>query len=163
MQKQECFRRAAAVVLLRDTASGIEILLVHKPRKKDAWQLPQGGVEEGETITECALRELREETGVEDVRVLGVSDRVYEYRFPATYRRFRPDHICGQRIAFLCAVSPVDVHVRVDGKEIDGFEWITPAAIGRRIKRVVYRDLVHALIGEASRLHSSAPAGKLVG
>ncbi|MCF2871677.1 RNA pyrophosphohydrolase [Octadecabacter sp. G9-8] len=33
-------------------------------RFKDAWQMPQGGIDEGETVAEAALRELGEETGI---------------------------------------------------------------------------------------------------
>jgi len=33
-------------------------------RFKDAWQMPQGGIEEGEDVTTAALRELEEETGI---------------------------------------------------------------------------------------------------
>ncbi|WP_040789128.1 RNA pyrophosphohydrolase [Neomegalonema perideroedes] len=35
----------------------------------DAWQMPQGGFDKGETALECGLRELREETGVKKSRV----------------------------------------------------------------------------------------------
>jgi len=33
-------------------------------RFKDAWQMPQGGIDKGETVSEAALRELEEETGI---------------------------------------------------------------------------------------------------
>jgi len=33
-------------------------------RFKDAWQMPQGGIDEGEDVTTAALRELEEETGI---------------------------------------------------------------------------------------------------
>ena len=39
----------------------------------DAWQMPQGGIDEGETPEAAAFRELSEETGIHDskVRLLG--------------------------------------------------------------------------------------------
>ena len=33
-------------------------------RFKDAWQMPQGGIDPGEDVTAAALRELEEETGI---------------------------------------------------------------------------------------------------
>ena len=33
-------------------------------RFKDAWQMPQGGIDKGETVQQAALRELAEETGI---------------------------------------------------------------------------------------------------
>jgi 8-oxo-dGTP diphosphatase len=41
----------------------IEILLVHRPRYAD-WSLPKGKLKRGETALQCALREVREETGL---------------------------------------------------------------------------------------------------
>ncbi|MFJ3586131.1 NUDIX hydrolase [Streptomyces sp. NPDC090127] len=55
---------AAGCVLWRPAPSGagIEIALVHRP-KYDDWSHPKGKLKRGETLEECALREVREETG----------------------------------------------------------------------------------------------------
>ena len=37
---------------------------------KNFWQMPQGGVDEGENYFEAALRELKEETSIENVSLL---------------------------------------------------------------------------------------------
>jgi ADP-ribose pyrophosphatase YjhB (NUDIX family) len=49
-----------------------EILLV---KRNDRWSIPGGAQELGETVREAALRELKEETGV-DARLLGLIDVV---------------------------------------------------------------------------------------
>jgi 8-oxo-dGTP diphosphatase len=51
--------RAAGGLVLRD---GL-ILLVHRPRYDD-WTFPKGKAEPGESDEDCALREVREETGL---------------------------------------------------------------------------------------------------
>lgn len=46
------------------------ILLVHR-RDNDLWALPGGGMELGESIAQCAVREVKEETGL-DVQITGL-------------------------------------------------------------------------------------------
>jgi 8-oxo-dGTP diphosphatase len=55
--------RAAGGVPLRDGDEGLEVLVVHRPGYGD-WTFPKGKREPGETDEECALREVREETGL---------------------------------------------------------------------------------------------------
>lgn len=149
---QDTYRYAASMLLFRTregVLNGGEVLLLHKPRKKDAWQLPQGGFEQGETAEECAVRELKEEAGLEGVEMLGKSSTVYQYDFPASYRRFRPDHICGQRIEFVYAIAPENAEVTVDAKEVDRYEWVKPEQLPKFLKRKEYLELVMHLLEEA--------------
>lgn len=65
--------RAAGGVLVRRSRSGLrEIAVIHRPEYDD-WTLPKGKIEPDETPEDCALREVREETGLrcELVRPLG--------------------------------------------------------------------------------------------
>jgi 8-oxo-dGTP diphosphatase len=55
---------AAGGVIWRETPrQQIEILLVHRPRYAD-WSLPKGKLKRRESALQCALREVREETGL---------------------------------------------------------------------------------------------------
>ncbi len=59
MDPEEAEVKAAGGIVLRDG----RIAVVHRPRYDD-WSLPKGKLDPGESWEECALREVREETGL---------------------------------------------------------------------------------------------------
>lgn len=151
---KEVYRAAASVLVLRPALrqrGSHHILLLHKPRKRDAWQLPQGGREEGETTGQAAMRELHEEAGIGDARLLGHSRTVYQYDFPASYRRFRPDYVKGQRIEFVFALVAPATLVKVDRREVDRFVWVLPDQLHLYVKRREYLALIRKVYEEAKK------------
>ena len=60
---------AAGGLVRRQGPAGLEVVLVHRPLRDD-WTLPIGRLEPGEELAACALREVREETGLE-CRIVG--------------------------------------------------------------------------------------------
>jgi ADP-ribose pyrophosphatase YjhB (NUDIX family) len=77
-------RTSAGGVVVR-TDGGIEVCLI-RPAGRSVWGLPKGGVEEGETLTETALREVAEETGLIGVveQELGIIDYSFYSREQCT-------------------------------------------------------------------------------
>ena len=53
-----------------------------KDNPVDKWQMPQGGVDPGETFLEAMKRELKEETGIKKIEVLKELDYWLEYELP---------------------------------------------------------------------------------
>ena len=74
---------------LRD---GVGIILVNKENKifvarridnpKNFWQMPQGGVDEGENFLKAAFRELEEETSIKNVKLIKELDGTTTYELP---------------------------------------------------------------------------------
>ena len=78
-------RRSAGIVPYRRGSSGPEFLLLFN-LFFDQWQFPRGGVEQGESDVECALREMREETGLPVVKLH--EDCRIELNYTCTIRNY---------------------------------------------------------------------------
>ncbi|KAI8879356.1 hypothetical protein K501DRAFT_287410 [Backusella circina FSU 941] len=104
-------------------------LLVKKPRQHHAWQFPQGGQEIDETIAQAALRELREECGIElQVKLVDQEEPIgsYQYRFPDNFikKQKRKDGSIGAKVSFIRA-DWMSGQCIPDGEEIIDFAWLT--------------------------------------
>ena len=72
--------------------NGVGIVVLNKENKvfvakridnpKNFWQMPQGGVDEGEDFLKAAYRELEEETSIKNVRLIGELDGYLTYELP---------------------------------------------------------------------------------
>ena len=77
--------------------SGVGIVILNKENKifvakridnpKNFWQMPQGGVDEGEDFYHAALRELKEETSIISVKLIKEIENKFTY--------ILPDHLIG--------------------------------------------------------------------
>ncbi len=72
---------SAGAILFRDTRDCREYLLL-KSRPGD-WEFPKGGVENGEELQQTAIREVREEAGIDDFRLIDGFREEYDYVFEA--------------------------------------------------------------------------------
>jgi 8-oxo-dGTP pyrophosphatase MutT (NUDIX family) len=72
---------AGGIVYRVRGSGGLEVALIRVPEGR--WQLPKGWVEEGEAHERTAVREVREETGL-DADVVGPLDTI-EYWYKSTY------------------------------------------------------------------------------
>ena len=72
---------SAGGVVYRRAEAGYEFVAVQRARHGD-WSLPKGHIEKGESKEEAALREVKEETGIEAHIVADLQEVVYFYRRP---------------------------------------------------------------------------------
>jgi|TARA_B100001059_G_scaffold235648_1_gene282051 putative (di)nucleoside polyphosphate hydrolase len=72
--------------------TGVGIIVLNKQNKifvgkrkdnpGDKWQMPQGGVDEGEDYVTAMKRELLEETSIQNIEIIKEIDKVYQYELP---------------------------------------------------------------------------------
>lgn len=129
MASERIISAAGGVVWRKRTSTAgngtsIEVLLIHRP-KYDDWTLPKGKAEPGETLAETAVREIKEETGLQ-VR-LGIPLHELEYRVAGGIKRV---HYWSAR-----AVSSTGTEGFAPNAEVDEVRW---ARLGKASDLLTY-------------------------
>lgn len=130
-------------------------LLWAKRIKQSAWQFPQGGIREAETLEQAMYRELKEEVGLNerDVKVLYKTTNWLHYRLPNSFIRYHKDPLCiGQKQKwFLLSLESDDSQVKLSNSvdpEFDDWCWVNywyPIKKVIEFKRDVYRKALTEL------------------
>ena len=127
---------SAGGVMYRKHSDGIQIALIHV---RNRWGLPKGHVEEGERIEETALREVREETGLEGRVVKKLGDIRYAYRDKT--KEGEPIRIY-KRVHFYL-LRYVKGDVRDHDHEVDEARWFPMDQVIKNLKFATERKMVH--------------------
>lgn len=81
MKQKKLYRPNVGIMLLNNRG---DVFMAHRTdSRKQAWQMPQGGIDKGEDEYDAALRELYEETNISSVALIAESKHWYSYDFPA--------------------------------------------------------------------------------
>ncbi|WP_457963171.1 NUDIX hydrolase [Arthrobacter sp. D1-29] len=104
---------AAGALPWRINKDQLEVLLIHRPRYDD-WSWPKGKIDAGETIPECAVREIQEEIGL--TAQLGIPLPPIHYHVAS-----------GLKVVHYWAVRVNGDRLLPDGKEVDSVMWCSPA------------------------------------
>lgn len=115
----------------------------------DIWQMPQGGIDPGETPREAALRELHEEIGTDKAEILAESRHWLHYDLPPQLvgkvwqGRYRGQKQRWFALRFLAQDSDIDLATA--HPEFDAWQWVelddVPALV-IPFKRDTYRAVV---------------------
>lgn len=122
-----------------------------------AWQMPQGGIDAGEAPEVAVFREMEEEIGTRNARILGVyPDWLYYDLPPHTAQRVWGGKWKGQRQKWIALeFMGDDAEIRLDSHshpEFGRWEWVTVSDMLSRVvsfKRGVYETVMKDFAGLA--------------
>jgi putative (di)nucleoside polyphosphate hydrolase len=114
----------ASVVAVIERADG-DVLAFERADAPDSWQLPQGGIEQGEEAVDAVWREVKEETGLGpvDVELVGEYPDWVAYEWPPDVRAGRKGIGQAQRW-FTFRVLDEGVEPQPDGSEFTAWKWV---------------------------------------
>ncbi len=144
------YRRCVGAMVLN--AHG-EVFVGKRISTKDRdylWQMPQGGIDKGEEPLAAALRELKEETAICSVDLIGESAEWLSYDLPADARSRWSGRYRGQTqkwfvFRFTGDETEIDLTAH-DSVEFSQWKWAALHDIVDLVvpfKRLVYKALVH--------------------
>lgn len=145
------YRPAAGVMLVNH--QGKVFVAQRLDTDLEAWQMPQGGLDEGEDPEEAALRELEEETGISrrHVEILARTEEEFLYDLPDDLiGKLWQGRWRGQRQSwFLLRFhgTDQDVNLATAEPEFRAWKWADPSELPAMIvpfKRKLYEDVLEA-------------------
>jgi putative (di)nucleoside polyphosphate hydrolase len=127
------------------------------------WQMPQGGIDAGETPAEAALRELAEETGTDKAEIIAESSAWLSYELPpellgiAWHGRYRGQQQKWFALAFLGRDADFDIntsHAEFADWRWLAFDQLVPLVVP--FKRALYQSVTAEFADLAARLRDQA-------
>jgi 8-oxo-(d)GTP phosphatase len=136
---------AAGALVWRIRDGEIQVLAVHRPKYND-WSWPKGKTRRGETLPECAIREIYEETGKHVVLGQSLPSVVYTLE---NGRKKKVKYWAAETIGPAHPVLNARPRYRLAPKrEIDDTRWLTPSQAQKKITMdsdlVILDALLHA-------------------
>ena len=141
---------------LRD---GVGIVVLNKSNKifvgkridnpKNFWQMPQGGVDEGEDYLKAALRELKEETSINSISLVKEIDGFISYNLPSNLLGiiWKGKYKGQKQKWFIMKFTGQDSEININTKKPEFLDWrwadletITDTVVDFKLK--VYKKLI---------------------
>jgi putative (di)nucleoside polyphosphate hydrolase len=144
------YRPAVGIMLLNPARRVFVGRRIDMPAGLAAWQMPQGGIDPGETASQAAMRELQEEVGTAKAEILAESRFWHHYDFPAELAggmwggRYRGQRQKWFAMRFVGEDSDIDP-AAAEHPEFDAWEWVAAPQLPELIvpfKRQIYRDIL---------------------
>ena len=118
--------------------------------KKEAWQMPQGGVAKNEKLEDAAYRELYEETGVKKAEIIFQSKKWFKYNIPSPVKKklWKGKFLGQKQKWFLMKFKgneKKDINLNIHKAEFNNWKWVNIDQLEGLIvpfKKKMYKEIV---------------------
>ena len=120
-----------------------------KDNPGDKWQMPQGGVDNGEDFISAMKRELFEETSIKNIKILKEIEKIYQYELPKSLIGiiWKGKYKGQKQKWFIARFLGKDSEINLNTKhpEFIDWKWIDPKLLPEvivKFKKDLYLDLL---------------------
>ncbi|WP_418187550.1 RNA pyrophosphohydrolase [Aliarcobacter lanthieri] len=123
-----------------------EIFIASRVDIDNAWQFPQGGIDEGESTKEALFRELEEEIGTKEVEIIAEYPNWVSYEFPPTIaQKMYPYDGQKQKYYLVKLKKGAKININTEIPEFSEYKFVPTKDIYEYItffKRTVYKQVL---------------------
>ena len=151
MNKQKLPRRSGVGIIILNNNNQV-FVGKRKDNPGNKWQMPQGGVDEGESFYSAMKRELFEETGIKNIKILKELEKIYQYELPENLVGiiWKGKYKGQKQKWFITRFLGKDNEININTKypEFIDWKWIEPKKLPEVIvnfKKKLYMDLLREI------------------
>ena len=145
-EKKNFRPNVAAIVLSAKYPHKCEIFIASRTDVENAWQFPQGGIDDGESSKEALFRELEEEIGTRDVEIIAEYPTWVSYEFPpAIAKKMYPYDGQRQKYYLVKLKKGATINIDTEIPEFSEYKFVPTENIYEYInffKRTVYKKVI---------------------
>ena len=132
-------KSAGVIVYRRHPEEGLQFLVLY--HRGSYWNFPKGKLEAGESEMDAALRELREEAGIERVRLVDGFRQQTQFFFKET--RGGKTELIKKDVALYLAEAGMDTAVKIS-REHNGYAWLDAKQAAKFLKFKSLKEIIAA-------------------
>lgn len=136
----------AAIVMSAKYPHKCEIFIASRTDVENAWQFPQGGIDDGESSKDALFRELEEEIGTRDVEIIAEYPNWVSYEFPpAIAQKMYPYDGQRQKYYLVKLKKGAKININTELPEFSEYKFVPTENIYDYItffKRTVYKQVL---------------------
>ena len=148
MNKQKLPMRTGVGVIVLNNKNEV-FVGKRKDNPGDKWQMPQGGVDNGEDFISAMKRELLEETSIKNIKILKEIEKIYQYELPKNLIGiiWKGKYKGQKQKWFIARFLGKDSEINLNTKhpEFIDWKWIDPKLLPEvivKFKKDLYLDLL---------------------